>query len=216
MSSSFLSAWLPTSCLLGASHSLGDTRCVPSQTLGGGVTPLPQAMPRVEPVVWRAQPSSVTVHSTERWPGCWASSWLPGEACRHWSGGRCCGTPRGLSEPPLPARGLNHEPATPLSFPSYKAGRGPRLNSSLPCSPGLQMSCPTGSAHSWLLLGPSRASGLPLPQMLDQGQVVEMSLPYLGWGAPSPAHAHTPRVPGPPRALLQADGAPLPPMPAGR
>lgn len=35
LSFSFLSAWLPTSCLLGASHSLGDTWCVPSQIWRG-------------------------------------------------------------------------------------------------------------------------------------------------------------------------------------
>lgn len=101
-------------------------------------------------------------------------------------------------------------------FSQLQGWEGPHLDGSVPCSPELQMSCPTGSAHSWLLLGPSRASGLLLPQMLERGQVMEMSLPYSERGAPSPARAHTPKVPGPPHTLLQADGVPPPPMPMGR
>lgn len=42
----FLSAWLPTSCLLGASHCLGNTKvCAKPNLEWGGMTPLPQAVP---------------------------------------------------------------------------------------------------------------------------------------------------------------------------
>ena len=55
---------------------------------GGGrsMTPLPQAVPGAELVVWRARPGLVTVCSTERWPEWWASFCPPGAACRHCPG----------------------------------------------------------------------------------------------------------------------------------
>ena len=101
------------------------------------MTPLPQAVPGTELVVWRARPGLVTVCSTERWPEWWASF------CPPWGSLQTLAWQEALRDSPgplgTPASSLWTEPQASHTsvFPSYKAGRGPHLDGSVPCSPEL-------------------------------------------------------------------------------
>lgn len=180
---------------------------------GVGADPLPQAVPRggacgLESLAW--------LHDCPQHRGvAWVADqpWSSRAACRHWPGGRHCGIPRGLLEPPLPSLWTEPRGQPDLCLSQLQGWEGPCLDGSVPCSPGLQMPCPTGSAHSSSSLAlPGPAASASTDAGLRAGHEDVPAL--LRAGAPSPACAHTPKVPGPPNTL-QADGIPPPPMPVG-
>lgn len=113
---------VPTSCLLGASHCLGDTRCVPSQTWSGAWPLCHKLCPGAEPGPGEPSLWLMTVTAPR---GSWVADQLlvlQGSLPDTGLVGRHCGDSRGLLEPPLPSLWTEPRASQTCVFPVTRLG----------------------------------------------------------------------------------------------